>query len=358
MKELSIEEKARRYDKALARARNIVNSINVGLIGKDSFEAVFPELAESEDEKIRKDLIIYLRSVLSNKKYGDKFIESWIAWLENAQYAIDHAKREGFQLGYKAGIEKQDKKTEPIEDFVSEFEKQVSHLIASAINREHEYNKGYVKWAAQSLIEYAKREIEKQGEQKPVEWYREDEQNLNACLGYLPDEFLRRWLTDIIHVKYDKPVDKTKTRFKVGDWVVFKNKHQSIYQVEKIEDGYYILRHTHGGTFRVCVLHDESLRLWTIQDAKDGDVLCYKDEISLYKNDIKNCTKQETTFGGFVYHCCYDGKRFIMDSLYSLTEQDKMNIHPATKEQRDTLEKAITNAGYRWDKEKLKLEKV
>ena len=48
------------------------------------------------------------------------------------------------------------------------------------------------------------------GEQKPAEWHREDEQNLNACLGYIPDEFLRRWLTDIIHVKYDKSVELPK----------------------------------------------------------------------------------------------------------------------------------------------------
>lgn len=55
MKELSIEEKAKAYDEALTKARNIVNSINVGLIGKDSFEAVFPELKELEDEKINSD---------------------------------------------------------------------------------------------------------------------------------------------------------------------------------------------------------------------------------------------------------------------------------------------------------------
>lgn len=48
-------------------------------------------------------------------------------------------------------------------------------------------------------------EAMKEIEQKPVEWHREDEQNLNACLGFIPDEFLRRWLKDIIHVKYDKP---------------------------------------------------------------------------------------------------------------------------------------------------------
>jgi hypothetical protein len=33
-------------------------------------------------------------------------------------------------------------------------------------------------------------------------------------------------------------------------------------------------------------------------------------------------------------------------------------VFPATKEQRDTLERAMTNAGYRWNKEELKLEKI
>lgn len=78
--------------------------------------------------------------------------------------------------------------------------------------------------------------------------------------------------------KYHKAIDNcldnnvvdnnTKPKFKVGDWVVFKNRHQSIYQVETIEDGYYILRHIHGGTVRLCVLHDEHLRLWTINDTE------------------------------------------------------------------------------------------
>ena len=49
-----------------------------------------------------------------------------------------------------------------------------------------------------------KKELKKIGN-KSIEWHREDEQNLNVCLGYIPDEFLRRWLTDAIHVKYDNP---------------------------------------------------------------------------------------------------------------------------------------------------------
>ena len=94
-----------------------------------------------------------------------------------------------------------------------------------------------------------------------------------------------------------------------------------------------------------------------MQDAKDGDVICYRDEISLYKNEIENCNKEETTFGGFVYYCCYDGKRFITNSFYILTGQDEIDIYPATKEQHDALMKAMNEAGYEWDVEKKELKK-
>ena len=41
--------------------------------------------------------------------------------------------------------------------------------------------------------------LERQGEKKPYEWHSEDEQNLNATLSYIDDEYLRRWLKYIIH---------------------------------------------------------------------------------------------------------------------------------------------------------------
>jgi hypothetical protein len=67
--EEKLEEAKRLYETANADQKYVL-------------ESLFPELAENEDKRIRKDLIIYLRSILSNKKYGDKFIEDWIAWLE------------------------------------------------------------------------------------------------------------------------------------------------------------------------------------------------------------------------------------------------------------------------------------
>ena len=56
MKELSIEEKAKRYDEALASAKNTieVNQAIPDIV--DCVESLFPELAD-EDERIRKALI-------------------------------------------------------------------------------------------------------------------------------------------------------------------------------------------------------------------------------------------------------------------------------------------------------------
>ena len=52
----------------------------------------------------------------------------------------------------------------PIEciEFDNEFEKQVSHLLASVLNGEWEYNEGFVKHVAQSLLGYAKNELEQE----------------------------------------------------------------------------------------------------------------------------------------------------------------------------------------------------
>ena len=54
MKELSIEEKARAYDKALERAQALYNDKNeIGYANAESvLEEVFPSLKESEDERI------------------------------------------------------------------------------------------------------------------------------------------------------------------------------------------------------------------------------------------------------------------------------------------------------------------
>lgn len=83
MEEFSIEQKAQRYDKALEKAKNY-HSPETECNIRIAMENLFPELAESEDEKIRKEMIEILKneahefpsSVIANKSI------SWIAWLE------------------------------------------------------------------------------------------------------------------------------------------------------------------------------------------------------------------------------------------------------------------------------------
>lgn len=76
------EEKARAYDEALERARALrQEAIDKGYAidyVKD-YEAIFPELAESEDERIRKKII---ENVRLSGGYTDEEIDEMISWLE------------------------------------------------------------------------------------------------------------------------------------------------------------------------------------------------------------------------------------------------------------------------------------
>ena len=140
-----------------------------GVISVEDVRKLIPKLKESEDERIKTFLhhtftAQYLCKDKLGKWHGEPVINI-LAWLE-----------------------KQGAKVSAIEGFETEFERQVSCLIASAINKEHEYNQGYVKWTANALLNYAKHELEKQGQQKPAEWSEEDEANLDYlidfCNGY------------------------------------------------------------------------------------------------------------------------------------------------------------------------------
>lgn len=130
MKELSIEEKAKAYDEALARANEMIKSMtNIGGVAKvDDIQHIFPELKESEDEKwIPKEIIKYL------KEKGD-FRSCWIAWLE----------KQGVHAKFINGIQVGDKVTR------SEYGVLVN---LSKLNRV----------------------ANKQGEQKPAAWSEDDE---------------------------------------------------------------------------------------------------------------------------------------------------------------------------------------
>ena len=82
MNELTIEQKAQRYDEAYKVAENIHRfSSNIAEIKR--MEDIFHELKEeNEDEKIRKALINFLKSPFVNENITDEKVTPWITWLE------------------------------------------------------------------------------------------------------------------------------------------------------------------------------------------------------------------------------------------------------------------------------------
>lgn len=146
--------------------------------------------------------------------------------------------------------------------------------------------------------------------------------------------------------------DKIEPRFKVGDWIVF-IKSKSIYQVEKKENYKYTLRHILGGSFCLSFSNEDLIRKWTIQDAMDGDVLVHN---SFMFDDFIFIYNNTSILQAYCYYSSEKNK-FIIENREHPCPWNMQEVTPATKEQRDTLMKAMNNTGYEWDVENKELKK-
>ena len=95
MKELTIEQKAKAYDEAIAHAKILLKTIGNATLGnlvlKNEFENMFPELKESknENDKCMLNNIIDTLRPLSGTTHSGYTINSMIAWLKKQQNPID-----------------------------------------------------------------------------------------------------------------------------------------------------------------------------------------------------------------------------------------------------------------------------
>ena len=106
------------------------------------------------------------------------------------------------------------------------------------------------------------------------------------------------------------------------------------------------------------VLEDnEGAHLWTIQDAKDGDVLVgNEDGVILMFRGIGNTEWDDV----IDYHCYYDCHRedlIIQEDVEYWGNIENNKLKPATKEQCDLLFQKMKELGYEWDAEKKELKK-
>ena len=284
----------KKYTESLERAKKVIKECgdNHGRI--KMIEQIFPELKESENEKIRKALIRNLTNQhSSNFPTVDGFTrEQILSWLEKQGEKTDYNP-------YKATVES------------------ISAMIEKYANDgdlEDFYDNVAVK--CHDAMEYDNIWLEKQGEQKPS--------------------------------------DKVESKFKVGDFIQIE--HGNTTKVLEVSGSTYRIVNCHGfESIRLISDIDSVSHLWTIQDAKDGDVLVANETIFIFKNIRHN---MPYSYGGIdctarFRNCIDEGGKDGRNWTTSLQD-----IYPATKEQRDTLFAKIKEAGYKWDAEKKKLKKI
>ena len=282
------KEKAEAYDTALERAKDMLND---GIISNNAIaylQGIFPELKESEDERIRKDIISHLKYLGKYCQESMPNVNEWIAWLE-----------------------KQGKQTLPQTN-----EHAWLYLVSDVLTWKDE------------IGQY----LEKDGIGQYLDDPRVQERAKRLCGEYAQKLYNPSVLSN------QESADKVKPKFKVGDWVVTSyGKVNRVISVDKDGDGFTLDDDTYfSGSWK------DNYHLWTIEDAKDGDVLAASGCIVIFKEiDGLNIKCHCTYFLGF-------NPKFYVDTL-----QNKTAFCPATKQQREILKRAITNAGYKWKNNQL-----
>jgi len=288
----TIEEKAKAYDEALEKARQLCAYPTTKPFVSD-LQDLFPELAEFEDEKIRNGLVRHLEELLelggvAEDEWDRNECEKYIDWLE-----------------------KQGEK-DILEDAILDGNE--DGLIAETIRYKNE----------------------KQVEKKPVIEMKSAAESIGV------DSETYNKIVDECIFDEQKPADKVEPKFKVGDWVMLDRP----VLITKVEDMPYNTHQywTSDGTWFGDATKS---KLWTTQDAKDGDVL-----ISDYEGGICIAILKSVVSSNEIEIYCHliNSELFIAQSGFS-----NAIWHPATKEQRDTLMKAMADAGYTFDFEKKEL---
>ena len=148
------------------------------------------------------------------------------------------------------------------------------------------------------------------------------------------------------------PADKIGPKFHEGNWVVYNNPNavSPICQIAEVDEDIIDLIGLQGERFQTKSLElNENYHLWTIKDAKDGDVLNANGAPFIYKKHDKN----------FVYFYCGINlaDEFIIANNID-TWNNNSKVYPATKEQRDLLFQKMKESGYEWDAEKKELKEI
>ena len=169
-----------------------------------------------------------------------------------------------------------------------------------------------------------------------------------------------------------KSSGEIEPKFKVGNWYQCTKNFVGKGVIFDRNTAYYCaqegcLQDEYG--CHIAIVKDlyDRFKLWTIQDAKDGDILSiswWEDEDLWEKIVIFKKYHSDGVKGLYSTPCVEgygntfkNGKLAFKEEVPYYSRTWTCKLHLATREQRDTLIKAMDDAGYKWDAEKKELNK-
>lgn len=313
----TVEQKAKAYDEALERMKSWVRGEHPECFteAQKTAEFIFPELKESEDERIRKAIMEFFELQDDNTTYSFIPKKDILTWLE--------------------------KQGKHLENY-DEAEKEKADFVGD----------GFIKCHA-DFLDF------KEGNTYWLEYIGDDKYNVRSdnllgkayhiTPGQLYTVFKKS--TWIGKRGEKKSADKVDPKFHEGEWVVY---NHDICQIVKREEGCNKLVTVFG--IEKELVNERNLstaHLWTIQDAKDGDVLVASDgSIFLFAGVVDYACKYYAVLTAYNE---VKIKKEVYDSGYWETSRA---VRPATKEQRDLLFQKMAEAGYEWNASKKELKKI
>ena len=322
---MSTEEKAKAFDELIKRLNKAREDVG-GYTFKSVYDAVMSELAESEDEKIRKSLIDWFSDKHAADDFGGIAWERIVAWLkkQGEQKPVSEMKTPEGSLGIDS-----DTHNKIVDECIYGEQKSTDKV-------EHKFKVGdEIKTANEESLTITK--IDEKGY-----W----SEGLFICSF----EDSVKW--ELV----GKLIDKVEPKFHEGDWVVSECVEETAtLQIARIVGETYVF----SDDSTLGVVDEDTLRLWNIaKDAKDGDVLCCE---SGWTCIFKALVNDET----YSSYCFMDNTKWFSETgseCHTLKDEFVKayngKIHPATKERRDTFFAKMKEAGYEWDAEKKELKKV
>ena len=140
-------------------------------------------------------------------------------------------------------------------------------------------------------------------------------------------------------------------KFNVGDWIVYNNTICKIYKTSP-DDKFYHCSDINDNIHIYNRSLENKFHSWTIQDAKDGDILWHSDSAS---NGIF-IFKEIRNDGKILCYCDYDSEdHFCLGEHHTCCWTSSKYVKPAIKEQRDLLFAKMREAGFEWNEEKKEL---